>query len=116
MEYYARNGVLVVKPDTYADLSFKQEVQRSVLEQIRGDEPNVLVNCERVELINSYGISALLTIYDRLNELGGTLSFSNVDSIMLENALEISGLLSFCADHIYDSEEQALAAVSGRSD
>ncbi len=116
MEYYARNDVLVLKPDTYADLSFKQEVQRSVLEQIGGEKPKVLVNCEHVELINSYGISALLTIYDRLDELGGTLSFSNVDSIMLENALEVSGLLSFCADHIYASEEQALAALSRRSD
>lgn len=112
MDCYERRGVLVVKPDAYMDLSFKRNVLPRVDRHIDGGGGVVLVNCADVDLINSYGISALLSIYDRLDGSGGTLAFAGVGSPLVENAFAISGISSFCAPHFYGSEEEAVDELS----
>lgn len=112
MNYFDRGGVLVIEPDGYMDLEFKKAALPAVYEHLEGGGRHVLVDCSGVDLINSYGISALLSIYDRLDGTAGQLAFAGSFTPILENALEISGLTYFCRDRLYDDADDALSELS----
>ena len=111
MKSYERNGVFVVRPGAYVDVAFKKAGVPLATARIEGGTRTVLFNLEDAELINSYGIAALLVVFDELTRLGGTLAFCGLKALMVRNALQISGLAAFCADHVYDTEAEALAAL-----
>ena len=113
MDYQERAGVLVIAPDSYMDLSFKKEALPVARHYVEDGGRTVLVDCTGVDLINSYGISALLSIYDRLDQAGGTLGFAHINSPLIDNALAISGLAGFCEGHFYATTDEALAALTG---
>lgn len=112
MNYFDQGGVLVFEPDEYMDLEFKKAALPAVHEHLESGGRHVLVDCSGVDLINSYGISALLSIYDRLDGTHGQLAFAGSFTPILENALEISGLTYFCRDQLYDDADDALAQLS----
>lgn len=112
MNTYEHDDVLVIEPDAYMDLSFKEAVLPVARRHVDDGGRAVLMDCGGVDLINSYGISALLSIYDRLDQTGGTLAFTRVESTLVENALTISGLADCCEDHFYPSVDEALAELA----
>ena len=112
MQSYERNGVFVVRPGAYLDVAFKKAGVPQAMAQIERGTRTVLFNLEDAELINSYGISALLLVFDELSRRNGRLAFCGVKALMVRNALQISGLVTFCADHLYETEAEALAALA----
>ncbi|NBC15786.1 MAG: STAS domain-containing protein [Bacteroidetes bacterium] len=112
MDYFERAGVLVLQPDAYMDLTFKDAALPRARQHLDDGGRAVLVDCAAVDLINSHGISALLSIYDGLDAVGGTLAFAQVDAPLVENALQISGLTGFCEGHFYATADDALAALT----
>ena len=114
MDYFERADVLVLQPGVYMDLTFKEEALPRARQHLDDDGRAVLVDCAAVELINSHGISALLSIYDGLDAVGGTLAFAQVDAPLVQNALRISGLTGFCEGHFYATVDDGLAQLTDR--
>ena len=111
MKSYEQDGILVIQPSGYLDVGFKKEVIQLADTQIKAGIRTVLFNMCKAELINSYGIAGLLTVYDELSQYKGILAFSDVHALMVINALKICGLSNFCAPHIYDTEAEALLGL-----
>lgn len=62
--------------------------QESMVERIGGavesvDQPQVLIDCEQVEFVNSAGIGALLKTIKLIEQRGGRLALANVPDTLL---------------------------------
>lgn len=67
----------------------------------------LILNLENSKVVNSIGISHLIEVIERLNQVNGKLIFTNLDST-IEKTFSIMGLFQF-ADKS-DSVESALKA------
>jgi anti-anti-sigma factor len=54
----------------------------------------IIINLADSKVVNSIGISFLIEIIEKLNEVGGKLYFTNLDS-SIDKTLTIMGLFSF---------------------
>ncbi len=65
----------------------------------------IVLNFEKIEFINSIGISLLLSVIERLKDCNGALCFANLSSAHLDT-FEMLGLTNFMC--VFKSEEEAL--------
>jgi anti-anti-sigma factor len=54
----------------------------------------IIINLAKSKVVNSIGISFLIEIIEKLNEVGGKLYFTNLDA-SIEKTLTIMGLFNF---------------------
>lgn len=72
----------------------------------------IIINFKNTEIINSIGISVLISIIDKLNNAGGTLYFTNLTKTHKET-IQMLGLTKFVP--IHDTEEKALSHIKSGS-
>lgn len=84
-------------------------LQKTVLEHIASGKKDILLNFEKVEFIDSYGIGDLLASYVTLKEKGGKLKIAGLpDKIWM--ILNYTGLTQVL--ETFDTEEKALRSFA----
>jgi len=98
-----RDKTLIIKTEGYINNAGGEKIVRE-LEKHTGVNKLVL-NLEKSKVVNSIGISHLIEVIEKLNQVNGKLIFTNLDPT-IEKTFSIMGLFQFAEKA--DSVESAL--------
>jgi anti-anti-sigma factor len=105
------DGVAVIYPGPYLNQLRGEVVERQCQELMGHGVRRIIVNFSETELINSIGISILLSVIEAVNENRGSLVLSNLGPTNRE-LFDMLGLLSHV--DVEDTEEKALLKLCGQ--
>ena len=88
------NGCLVIITNGYVNNQGGEQIADEFEKHHEKGIKKVVINLAKSKVVNSIGISFLIEIIEKLNEVGGKLYFSNLDS-SIEKTLTIMGLFNF---------------------
>jgi anti-anti-sigma factor len=101
-------GVAVLYPGHYLNQLRGENIETRCRELLSEGIRQVVINFEETELINSVGISILLSVVEAMREARGRLVISNLNAASRE-LFEVLGLLAEL--RIEDTEEDAIARL-----
>jgi anti-anti-sigma factor len=95
----------VVYPQGYLNTLAGESLVKECNAYIEKGIREIVLNFEKIEFINSIGISLLLSIIERLKNCNGVLCFTNIGPVYLET-FDMLGLTKFM--HVFQDEDEAL--------
>jgi anti-anti-sigma factor len=103
------DGAAVIYPGPYLNQLRGEDIETECQDLLSRGVRQMVINFEETELINSIGISILLSVIEAVNEADGNLMLSNLSATNRE-LFEMLGLLPHI--RIEETEERALARLS----
>ncbi len=89
-----RENVLVLFTSGYVNNEGGQKILQTFNEHFSAGTKNVVIDFAESKVVNSIGISFLIEIIEKLNTVGGTLIFTNLEPAIAKT-LTIMGLFNF---------------------
>lgn len=89
-----RNNSLVINTSGYVNNKGGEAIAQEFDKHFTQGIKQVIINLEKSKVVNSIGMSFLIEIIERLEEVGGKLVFTNLDP-GVEKMLSIMGLFNF---------------------
>ncbi len=83
MEFYYHeldNDVLIISADGGIDRHTSKEFVQDVLDLIEAGIRKIIIDCEKLSYISSYGLGVLLHVHKRARTAGGEVKIANVHS------------------------------------
>jgi anti-anti-sigma factor len=97
------NKTLIIKTEGYINNIGGEKIVREL--EKHSDVNKLILNLEKSKVVNSIGISHLIEVIEKLNQVNGKLIFTNLDPT-IEKTFNIMGLFQFAEKA--DSIESAL--------
>ena len=88
------NDHLVIVTDGYININGGEQIAEEAYKHIDTGISKIVLNLENSRVVNSIGISILIEIIERLQEVNGQLYFSNL-SPTIEKTFTIMGLFKY---------------------
>ena len=88
-----RDNSLVIKTEGYINNTGGEKILQEFSKH-KNNISNVIIDLEKSKVVNSIGISYLLELIEKLNEIEGKLFFTNLDPT-IEKTFNIMGLFQF---------------------
>lgn len=104
------NGVVIIETDGYLNNIAGEKIAEACAEKLEEDKKMFLINLERTKVVNSIGVSILIEIIEKLQNVNGKLGYYNLVPIV-EKTFNIMGLTKYST--IFPSEEDGLEAFAG---
>lgn len=102
------NGqVFVISCAGYLNMEVGDEISKICTQEIDKGVTNFLINLENTKMVNSIGVSILIEIIEKLQDVDGKLGFCNLAPIV-EKTFKIMGLTQYAT--LYESESDGVAA------
>lgn len=89
-----RNNCLIINTAGYVNNEGGEKIAEEFNGHFEKGIKKLVINLEQSKVVNSIGISFLIEIIEKLNEVEGKLIFTNLDS-SIEKTLTIMGLFNF---------------------
>ena len=89
-----RENCLIINPFGYVNNEGGEKIAETFNSYYEKGLQWLIINLESVKVVNSIGISFLIEIIEKLNEVEGKLIFTNLDPA-IEKTLTIMGLFNF---------------------
>ena len=102
-------GVFIIETDGYLNNVGGEKIAEVCYEEIESGTTMFLLNLEKSKVVNSIGVSILIEIIEKLQDVDGKLGYYNLAPIV-EKTFNIMGLTKYSS--IYESEEKALEEMS----
>ena len=103
-----RNACLVLTTSGYINNVGGEAIATACQSHFAKGVKDVILNVEQSKVVNSIGMSYLIEVIEQLQEIGGTLIFTNLDPAV-EKMLVIMGLFKFAGKE--GTVDDALAAL-----
>lgn len=100
-----QDGVLIIKTSGYINNEGGEQIAETCYTHIDDGIKNIVLDVEDSKVVNSIGISILLEILDKLENIDGKLVFANMSSA-IEKTLTIMGIFKYAEKA--ESVKQAL--------
>lgn len=94
LEASLKDNTLVMSTIGYVNNEGGEKIAEEFEKHFDNGIKKVVINLEKSKVVNSIGISFLIEIIEKLNEVGGKLIFTNLDAA-IEKTLTIMGLFNF---------------------
>ena len=94
MEFYYHevdNDVLIISADGGIDRHTSREFTNQILELVEGGMTKIIIDCEKLTYISSWGLGVLLRLHKRAKAAGGEVKIANVHNHIIA-VLEITHL------------------------
>lgn len=98
------NQGIVLHTDGYINDTGGAELRKACETALAENRKNIIIDFRATELINSVGISNLITVLERVQEVNGQLIFTNLNPTVRE-VFDMMGLTKYAK--IYQSAEEA---------
>jgi anti-anti-sigma factor len=89
-----RNDCLIITTSGYVNNVGGEKIAQEFSRHFEGGTKKVIVNLAQSKVVNSIGMSFLIDIVDQLNDVGGKMVFTDLDSAV-DKMLSIMGLFQF---------------------
>ena len=103
------NNVVVLATDGYLNNIGGEKISEICDEYLDKGKNMFLINLEKSTVVNSIGVSILIEIIEKLQEVDGKLAYCNLASIV-EKTFNIMGLTKFST--IYKDEEAGISDLA----
>jgi anti-anti-sigma factor len=103
------DGTAVLYPGPYLNQLRGERIEVRCKELLATGVRNLVINFEETELVNSIGISLLLSVFDVVEESSGNIVLSNLSNANRE-LFDMLGILS--SVELHESEDEALARLA----
>ena len=106
----SREGdVVIIKTSGYLNNVGGEKISEVCNTEINNGCKKFLLDLEDSKVVNSIGVSILIEIIERLQDIGGKLGYYNLAPIV-SKTFKIMGISSY--SEIYETREQAIADIS----
>ena len=97
--------VLIIETNGYLNNIGGEKIAKECYENIDNGTKKILLNLENSKVVNSIGVSILIEIIEKLQEVDGVLGYYNLAPIV-EKTFKIMGITKY--SKVFSSEEEAL--------
>ena len=101
-----KKGVVVIKTNGYINNVAGEQIADVCFKKIDEGIHKFLLDLENSSIVNSIGVSIIIEIIEKLQEVNGHIGYFNLASIVAKT-FKIMGLVQYST--IYDSEDDALS-------
>jgi anti-sigma B factor antagonist len=99
------NGIIIIETEGYLNNVGGEAISAIVYEKITTGNTKFLINMAGTKIVNSIGVSILIEIIEKLQEVNGKIGYYNLAPIVAKT-FNIMGLTKYST--VYDSEENAI--------
>ena len=99
------NDTLIIKTDGYINNIAGEKIVEEFLNNFKDGMNKVVMDLEKTKVVNSFGISYLIDVIEKLSEKNARLIFTNLD-LTIEKTFDTMGIFQFAEKA--DSTESAL--------
>ena len=103
------DDILVMHTSGYVNNQGGEKIAQEFSSHFENGIKKVVINLEKSKVVNSIGISFLIEVIEKLNEIDGKLIFTNLESA-IEKTLTIMGLFNYAGKE--DTVEDALKSLA----
>lgn len=100
-----RDDTLIIKTDGYINNIAGEQIVEEFLKNFKDGMNKVVMDLEKTKVVNSFGISYLIDVIEKLSEKNARLIFTNLD-LTIEKTFDTMGIFQFAEKA--DSTESAL--------
>lgn len=100
-------NVFVISCAGYLNMEVGDEISKLCTREIDNGITNFLINLENTKMVNSIGVSILIEVIEKLQDVDGKLGFCNLVPIV-EKTFKIMGLTQYST--IFASEAEGIEA------
>ena len=101
--------VVIIETNGYLNNVGGEQIAQACYKEIDNGKKLFLINLENSKVVNSIGVSILIEIIEKLQDLDGKLGYYNLAPIV-EKTFNIMGLTKYSS--VFSSESEALQGMS----
>jgi len=101
--------VVIIETNGYLNNVGGEKIAQTCYKEIDGGKKLFLINLENSKVVNSIGVSILIEIIEKLQDVDGKLGYYNLAPIV-EKTFNIMGLTKYSS--VFSSENEALEGMS----
>lgn len=105
IEVSEANGVVILKTDGYLNNVGGERISAICLEHMSLGKSRFLLNMEGTKVVNSIGVSILIEIIEKLQEIDGRLGYCNLAPIV-SKTFNIMGISKYST--VFSTEEEGI--------
>ena len=103
-----KGNLFVVSCSGYLNMESGDSIAKLCYEQIDNDVTKFLINLENTKMVNSIGVSILIEIIEKLQDVDGQLGFCNLAPIV-EKTFKIMGLTQYST--LFETESEGVESL-----
>jgi len=109
LEITKENEIIIIKTSGYLNNVGGEKISEACYSEIENGSKFFLLDLENSKVVNSIGVSILIEIIEKLQEIDGRLGYFNLAPIV-SKTFNIMGISSY--SEIYENKEEALNGIS----
>ena len=102
------NQIVIIETDGYLNNEGGEAISAICYEKIKGGQHKFLINMAGTKVVNSIGVSILIEIIEKLQEVDGKIGYYNLAPIV-SKTFNIMGLTKYST--VFATEEEAVGAL-----
>jgi anti-sigma B factor antagonist len=102
------NQIVIIETDGYLNKEGGEAIAAICFEKIKAGQVNFLINMATTKVVNSIGVSILIEIIEKLQEVDGKIGYYNLAPIV-SKTFNIMGLTKYST--VFSTEEEALVEL-----
>ncbi len=102
------NQIVIIETDGYLNNEGGEAIAVICYEKIKGGQHKFLINMAGTKVVNSIGVSIIIEIIEKLQEVEGKIGYFNLAPIV-SKTFNIMGLTKYST--VFASEEEALVEL-----
>ena len=108
LEIREENEIIIIKTSGYLNNVGGEKISEACYAEIDKGKKYFLLDLENSKVVNSIGVSILIEIIEKLQEIDGKLGYYNLAPIV-SKTFKIMGISSY--SEIYESKDEALTGI-----
>ena len=108
LEIHEENDIIIIKTSGYLNNVGGEKISEACYSEIKKGKKYFLLDLENSKVVNSIGVSILIEIIEKLQEINGKLGYFNLAPIVTKT-FKIMGISTY--SEIYESKEEALTGI-----
>ena len=105
----SEGDVVIIETSGYLNNVGGEQIANECYKEIDNGKKMFLLDLENSKVVNSIGVSILIEIIEKLQEIDGKMAFTNLAGIV-EKTFNIMGITKYC--EIYDSVDAGVQKLS----
>ena len=102
------DDIVILRTEGYINNIAGEKIAETCYEKLNGGFKKFLLDMEKSEIVNSIGVSIIIEIIEKLQEVDGHIGYFNLAPIV-SKTFKIMGLVEYST--IFESEQEALAEM-----
>jgi anti-anti-sigma factor len=105
------NDIIILRTDGYINNVGGEKIAEACYEKIDAGFKKFLIDMEKSSIVNSIGVSIIIEIIEKLQEIDGHIGYFNLAPIVAKT-FKIMGLVEYST--IFESEEEAKKEMAAK--